>query len=706
MCKINIGENDMRKRNFFEAYLDDFHKVMVYMHLTYYEGKSSAFYLEDENHQQLPLTIVEDIIVGDYHQYECKLEGDIVFGNEYQLFCEHARSIPLQFAYIVKQDRFDEMFYVDDVDLGVTYCVDQSIFRLWAPTAYRVYLSLKHRGKTDMIEMQRKDRGVYEVCVREDLYHAEYEYYVEVNGMVNRCIDPYGKASTPNSKKSVVVDVSNIHVKEYDLPEMKSNCDAVIYEVSVRDYTKQGTLLEFVSEEKGSALSYIKDLGVTHIQFLPLLDFKSVDDLDRKHYYNWGYDAYEWMAFENSYSSNVHNASTILEDVAYMVEMCHKNGLRVNLDVVFNHLYDKERSALECSVPHYYFQYNEAGTYSNATMCGNDIDSTRKMCRKLIVDSCAYLAQTFKIDGFRFDLMGILDIETMNEVVAVCKKINPDFMVYGEGWDMPSYLPQAQRASMYNNSAMPEIAHFSDRFRDVVKGSTDHHSIGNLGYLLSDVHKIYQCMNVLGASTQEIGDNRLFMNASQCINYVECHDNMTSWDKIDAAIQRGERVKKLHHRLLIASVLLAQGIPFLHGGQEFARTKHGAHNTYNAPDEVNRINWALMEQNADIVQYVKELIQIRKQYSCLRQYKAESIHRNVSYQIYGNGVLQYHVKDENEDLLIFFNPTYTTYGYEVDPSYEMIFYNNLLKDAEHPLHIDIHGVTLVIFRKIKRNVEK
>lgn len=688
----------MRKTTAFEAYLDDFHKVVIYMRLNYYNGESASFYLEDEEHNQIPLVIDDDIIIGEYHYYECIFKEDIEFGKEYYLFCEHARSIPLHFGYVVKKDEFDEMFYYDKKNLGVIYHKKHSEFRIWAPTAYKVHLSLTHDGKTRMIEMERKDKGVYEISVHGDLYYAEYEYYIEVNGEVHKCIDPYGKASTPNSKRSVVVDVNTIHMQQRNLPLMNSYCDAIIYEMSVRDYTKEGTLSAL---RKSRVMEYLKDLGITHVQLLPVMDFKSVDDLDVKRYYNWGYDAYQWMTFENSYCADSQNPAKVMHEMAYLIDTFHKHGIRVNLDVVFNHVYDRERSALELSVPHYYFQYNEKGEYSNSSMCGNDIDSTRKMCRKLIVDSCEYLASVYRIDGLRFDLMGILDVETINEVVSVCQHINPDFMVYGEGWNMPSYLLDEQRASMYNNALMPHVAHFSDRFRDVIKGSTDYHNVYDLGYMLSDTNKIYQAMNVLGASTQNIGDARLFMNADQCINYVECHDNMTSWDKIDAGMHRSIRVKKLHHRLLLASVLLAQGIPFIHGGQEFARTKHGLHNTYNAPDEINKINWALAKRNEAMITYVKELIQIRKQYSCLRQFEAKDIHQNVHYEIYENVLLKYYVKDENDELLIIFNPTYSPYGFDVEAGYEMIFYNNLLKTSEHPSHIEIHGLTLVIFHKMK-----
>lgn len=697
---IDTGD-DMKKTNYFMAYLDDVNKVNVYLSMDSYGGKSDRFYIErEEDHYQIPLKIVHETIDKGYHKYECEFQDEFVFGKSYVVFHQYARSTPLICAGVVKTSAFDEKFYYEGNDLGCVYTRRRTTFKLWAPTAYRVWLHLEHNGHTRMLEMQRDGKGVYSVGVDNNLLGATYVYYVEVNGEINVTIDPYAKASTANSQRSVVCDLNSIYVRNYPLPKMESYCDAIIYEASIRDYTTIGTIRSFIHSGHNSVLSYIKELGATHIQLLPVMDFKSVDDLDVARYYNWGYDPYQWMAFENSYSSNVYDPVQVMRDFAMLVENVHRHGLRVNLDVVFNHVYDRDNSSLQLSVPYYYFQFDPNRGYSNASMCGNDIDTTRLMCRKLIVNTCEYLAGKYRIDGLRFDLMGILDITTMNEIVKATKKINPDFMIYGEGWHMNSFLAEEERASQVNAWKIPQIAHFSDRFRDTVKGSTDMNRILDLGYMLGDTNKIYQCMNVLGGSTQDIGNSVQYENANQCINYVECHDNQTSWDKIDEAINRSTKIKKLHHCMLIAAVMLAQGIPFIHGGQEFCRSKSGLPNTYNAPDNVNKINWIMANQNRDVINYTKDLIRLRKRYSCLRQWKGEEIRRNVSYQAIHNVVLRYQVKDENDELLIFFNPTYTMYPYVVESGYEMIFYNALLREAEYPTNVDIYGLSVVVFHRI------
>lgn len=689
----------MRKRDYFEAYLDGMNNVTIYMRMNNYGGNSTCFYLEDEDHNQIPLFIENDYCDELYHTYECTFKEDIVFGKHYVAYHEFGRSTHLQFSEVVKTEAFDEMFYYDKNDLGANYNKDKTIFKVWAPTAYRVLVEIEKDNKTQMYEMTRCNSGVYEYEYQGDLHLASYLYYVEVNGKMNKTIDPYGKASTINSKKSVVIEKFRRFDRAYILPQMKSNTDAIIYEASIRDYSKKGNFLSFIKEEGHSALNYIKSLGVTHIQLLPVMDFKSVDDLDISKYYNWGYDAYQWFALENSYSSDIHNPLQVLNDFETLINTIHELGMRVNLDVVFNHVYDVDDCSLNKCVPYYYFQYNKENSYSNATMCGNDIDSTRKMCRKIIVDSCLYLLKRFDIDGLRFDLMGILDIDTINEVKEKCKKIKSDFMVYGEGWNMPSYLSENKRASLYNSYKMEDVAFFSDRFRDVVKGSTSKDAVYDLGFMLGNTQKMYECMNVLGGSTQDIGGNILFKDASQAVNYVECHDNMTSWDKIDRAIHESKQVKILHHRMLLATIILAQGIPFIHGGQEFLRTKNGMGNTYNAPDSINKINWKQASSNIETIRYVQELIEIRKEFPCLRKCLGKDIHKNVYYKVVDGGILKYIVWDKKERVTILFNPTYQAHPYVLDSDEEMIFYNTLLKEKEKPSNIIVNGLTVVILRK-------
>ena len=364
------------------------------------------------------------------------------------------------------------------------------------------------------------------------------------------------------------------------------------------------------------------------------------------------------------------------------MEECHKAGIRVNLDVVFNHVYDKETHFFENTVPNYYFQMNEQGDFSNGTWCGNDIDSKRKMCAKYIVDTCIYLVKTYHIDGLRFDLMGILDYHLMNEIQQKCKALNPNFMVYGEGWDMPSFLDYRERASIVNSFKMNEVAHFSDRFRDVVKGRTGAHEVNVKGYCSGAVYLIDIMKNVMSGSCTHEGMDPMFANPRNAVNYVECHDNMTSWDKLkECCKEDSKEIRIARHKMMIAAVMFAQGIPFLHSGQEFARSKHGLSNTYEESDDVNKLDYERRNQYQDIVECTKDLIEIRKNHACLRYAEKEEVEENVRFSSIEQQVLLYQCKDSKEVLTIFFNPTNGTFHYEFDQDQTLIYYNKKIEES-------------------------
>lgn len=706
----------MRQHTYYEAYLDDFDKIVVFMSKESYGGSSNHFHLRDRfgHIQELNIQSIEQI-PSNYNKYTLHVPSPLVIGNEYYVVHQFAREAILEYAGITKTAKFDEMFYYNGTDLGVTYAKGMSKFALWAPTAARVKLEICKNGVINTYEMRRSEQGVFRYAVLDNLENASYVYLVRVNGEWHEALDPYGIASSPNSQRSVVVDPEKIKVENYVLEDMKSACDAIIYETSVRDFTMQrgigiehpGTFLGFCEETKISegmqtGFAYLKSLGITHVQLMPVMDFGSVDENYPTLFYNWGYDPVQWSCLEGSLSSDATNHYARIFEFIKLVETCHDHGIRVNLDVVFNHVYDMPKSSLNLIVPNYYFQMNEYGEFSNGTYCGNDVDSSRKMCRKLIVDTCKFLATTYKIDGLRFDLMGILDIDTMNEVYAVTHEINPNFMIYGEGWDMPSALAQNRRASMNNSAMMPEIAHFSDRFRDIVKGNTSEYEVNAKGYCSGAVYMIDIMKNVMIASCQDYGDRKLFENPRNVINYVECHDNMTCWDKLKECCKEDTReIRIQRQKMCIAAVLLAQGIPFLHSGQEFARTKHGKPNTYNDSDEINKMDYDRRNRYQEIVDSTKALIGIRKKYSCLRYDNAQDIQKYVEFEDIDHKVLVYKVKDEQEELVIFFNPTMEHFLYHLPEAYELLYYNAEIKNEAYQ-DVQIDACSVIVMAKPKK----
>lgn len=707
----------MRNQNYYSAFLDDYDKITVYMSKNSYEGQSNQFFLRDYqgNISELFIQSIEQVPIND-NKYTLRLSTPITIGKEYMVIHQHARTTTLNYAGIVKTKRFDEEFYYDGDDLGYTYDVNQTKFALWAPTAYRVKLEIIKNSVIRTFEMVRDEKGVFRYSILENLENAQYVFYVRVNGSWRETIDPYGVASTTNSKRSVVIDPNKIRIRDYPLPPMQSNCDAIIYETSIRDFTMQaglgvryaGKFRSFVEENeqtkaKQTGFTYLKSLGITHVQLLPVFDFGSVDETYPKLFYNWGYDPVQYRCLEGSYASDTTNPYSRMFEMVEVVEKCHENGIRVNLDVVFNHVYDKDTHAFDMTVPNYYFQMNEAGEFSNGTWCGNDIDTKRKMCSKYIVDACRYIVKTYHIDGFRFDLMGILDIDTMNQIYAECKAINPDFMIYGEGWDMPSLLDYTQRASIRNNWHMPHIAHFSDRFRDVAKGKTNMEEVVSKGYFTGAVYLLDIMKNCMSASCVDQYFDRMFENPDHVVNYVECHDNQTSWDKLKECCKEDTReIRILKHEMLLAATLFAQGIPFLHSGQEFCRTKHGLPNTYSEKDEINQLDYTRKDRYHAVVEWTKRCIALRKEHKAFRYSTAEDVQKYVHYEDIEQNVLIYKVYDEVEELRVYFNPTGNNYSYILHEEYEVLAESvpaNILKTSE----LVIPPYSTIVIHKEHRN---
>lgn len=704
----------MRQHTFYEAYLDDFDKIVVYLSCDSYGGQSSFFKLRDEagNLRDLQIQSIEHT-PQNYNRYTLSVSQPLCIGEEYEVVHQHARSAILEYAYIVKTKKFDEMFAYSGHDLGACYTKHSTLFNVWAPTASKVNVEIHQHGRISTYAMERSEFGVFRCEIHGDLEGVSYVYHVRVNGTWRECLDPYGLSSNANSKRSFVIDREKLKSKkEYTLPKMNSYCDAIIYEASVRDFTiashcgvqKHGTYLGFIEEnettrQKNTGFSYLKSLGITHVQLMPVLDFGSIDELNPSLYYNWGYDPVQYFTPEGSYASDPNNPYARIDELKQLIDTCHASGLRVNLDVVFNHVYDLEHVSLDNIVPYYYFQMNEYGEMSNGSFCGNDLDSRVKMCRKLIIDSCMFLCDVYQIDGLRFDLMGILDVDTMNEIYDTCAALNPDFMVYGEGWDMPSLLDGNLRASLRNNELMQHVAHFSDRFRDVAKGRTATHEAGIKGYVSGDLGMLSIMKNVMMASVNDYGDSRMFSSPLHVVNYVECHDNMTSWDKLKECCKEDVReVRILRHEMLIAAVLLAQGIPFLHSGQEFARTKHQMGNTYEEKDHINQIDYDRRDRYQSIVEHTKALIDIRKRYACLRYDSTEKINKYINFDEIEHQVMIYKIKDEVDDMIIIMNPSGNTWFYDLGSVYHQL-YNNAASENIEVQHIVIEPYHTLIYHR-------
>lgn len=671
----------------YEAYFDDYDLINVYMKKTFYGGNSASFHIKDSRENVIPLSILSktDLYSG-YTHYQLRIDGEISVGEEYQIFEEHAQHVYCIYSHIVKTRRFDAENAYDKSDLGLTYSPTHSVFKFWAPTAFKVILNLRNGSKTYYYDLHREAHGVFTVGISGNLRGFEYNLMVRVNGQWNQAVDPYSSFSGPNSKYSIVEakDYLKFPDKIYMKP-LNSNTDAIIYEVSIRDMTSQKgigvrypkTFVGFTEENEETisrltGFSYLKSLGVTHVQIMPVFDFGSVDDEHPNLYYNWGYDPMHYRCFEGTYSTDCTDGAETVLEFAEMIYQCHKAGLRVNLDLVFNHVYHKNMFALEALVPNYYFLMNTEGEFSNGSFCGNDIDTRPIMARRYFIDTCKRIIQWFDVDGFRFDLMGILDYQFMNMLANECIELKPGFMLYGEGWNMASFVPEDLRASQNNQAKMDKVGHFSDRFREVIKGSTG--LLDQKGYISGNFHEIETVRMVMAASCLD----GKFSTPQKVINYVECHDNHTLWDKNEICCKYEPKEVRMKRQVMAnAMVLLAQGVPFLHAGQEFCRTKYGIGNSYNRPDSYNLMDYDRRDDFIDAVNQTKKLILIRKTHPCFRLRNTDEIAQNVELSTIEDTVLVYKTRYRNDACIVFFNPADRGYYYNLHQSAEVIFDNGL-----------------------------
>lgn len=505
--------------------------------------------------------------------------------------------VPIVMRGIVKTQWFENK-YAYQGNLGSWVDDLGTHFSLWAPTALRVFVFID--GESN--EMKRLESGVFVYASEHNLHGSSYVYEIHHHHEIVEITDPYAKASQANREASVVVDFNQVTQKSKQEINFKS---PIIMEMSVRDFSmdpsvtfkNRGKFLGLLETHGDYGYGFVKDTGVTHVQLMPIVDFETVDELNPFENYNWGYDTMQFMSLEGSYSSNVLNPIQALEDLHKVVNQYHADNIGVNMDVVFNHIYELDNHPLHLSLPYYYFRYDESYNLSNGSFCGNEFATEMTMSRKIIIDSCLYFAEQFGIDGFRFDLMGLVDIQTMTTLTDEVKKINPNIMIYGEGWQMPSTLKVTQSATLNNASEMPHIGFFNDRFRDSLGGPVDG-------------REAYKKLNKSHLETLLVEKSKVNNRYSQSINYIECHDNYTLADRMMLFDKTHEEAQKL-----TALVIISPGIPFLQIGQTFFRNKKGDENSYKSSDATNRIEWQSLDSYRDMNTFLINLIHIRKDLS-------------------------------------------------------------------------------------------
>lgn len=589
--------------------------------------------------------------------------------------------------------KFDYEVYTGN-DLGAVYSPKMTRFKVWAPEAESVKLNLYKQGEGDnLIEqhiMKKSANGTYVFEKQGDCNGIYYTYTVVNHGEKQEAVDPYTKAAGVNGQRGMVINLAKTNPQGFELDGYRNPehiTDAIIYEGSVRDFTMDessgvfhnGKFLGLTEANttnhfgEATALDYISDLGITHVQILPAFDFETVDEKNQKAQYNWGYDPDNYNVPEGSYAVSPYDGAVRIQEMKQMVLALHSRGIGVIMDVVFNHTYRRDDSNLQKIVPDYYYRSDENG-YTNGSGCGNEVASDRPMAQKLIVDSLIYWAKEYHIDGFRFDLMGVLDIDTMNVIAERLKEIRPDIYLYGEGWNGgPSSLAEEKRAFKASAKKMPGIGMFNDDIRDTIKGSVfydDHLGFVNGGTHLENALRY----GITGAVAHPqvdydaYGSKPWAKEPGQSINYVSCHDNYTLWDKLSVSCpEASEEKKKAMNRLCAAIVFTSQGVPFIQAGEEFLRSKPlpekkgFAENSYNMPDAVNSIKWDNIHEYPDMIAYYKGLMALRKAHPVFRMQSEAEMTQNLCFLLdTPENVVAYLLKgkgadDTPENILVIFN---------------------------------------------------
>ena len=568
-------------------------------------------------------------------------------------------------------------------DLGNTYSKTETKMRLWAPTATAVKVVTYPKADSPLADgvetaMTPDVNGTWVAKVDGDKDGLIYNYRVTVDGVTNEAVDPYVRATTINGARGVVVDLAKTNPANWKKTKPAfsgKTVDAVIYELHVRDFSidassgipaaHRGKFLAFTNlntsfNGQKTGISAIKDLGVTHVELLPFFDFASVDEASPS--FNWGYDPQNYNVPEGSYSTDPTKPTARITELKQAIQAMHDQKLRVNMDVVYNHVFNAGAFSQESIVPGYWFRTDESGNLTNGTGVGNDTASERPMVRKFIVDSVKYWATEYNLDGFRFDLMGIHDIQTVNEITAALKEIDPTIIVIAEGWNMGT-LPDDQKANQVNIAKLNNVAMFNDQIRDGLKGSV--FNATDTGWATG---KISAAADVYAGIVGNTDYSAAFLTKwtttapGQSVNYVESHDNLSLADKLTASVKGVTPAGVAQLSQFASSVaFLAQGVPFLQAGQEFLRSKNGNENSYNADDATNSLKWSTKVKYVATTKYYQGLFALRAAHPAFRMSTTAQVKANLKFLKTTNDVIAYSlngkaVKDKANTIVVIHNP--------------------------------------------------
>jgi pullulanase len=611
---------------------------------------------------------------------------------------------------LFSRKEFSEMFGYDG-SLGCFWSKEFTSFKLWAPTAtgvkVAIYQDCKIKEPLVEISMIKKEKGLWEAEVLGNMKDKFYTYIVDVEDQTNEAVDPFANAVGVNGTRGMIIDINETNPDGWSkdkIPHLENIEDSIIYEAHVRDLTSRdssgvknkGKYIGLTEENsknafgQSTALSHLKELGITHLHLLPIFDYIGVEEengLD----YQWGYNPNNYNAPCGSYATNPYDGKVRIRELKKMIQSLHENGIRVVMDVVYNHTFRTNDSNFNLIVPGYFYRHNCFGGYSNGSGCGNELASELPMVRRFIVESVLFWLKEYHLDGFRFDLMALHDINTMNLIREEVDKMKKNVLLYGEGWTAEwSPLSEANRASKWNNHKLNNVGFFSDDARDIIKGGTFERS--DKGFANGASHKEYGIHGVVKAA---------FVNQpGQQINYVSVHDNYCLWDKINFTngwenIQERKKI----HMLANAILLTSQGIPLIQEGDEFCRTKNGEHNSYNLGDEINGIDWNRKDEFYDVFEFMKKLIHLRKKYNLFRMRTREEVDRRIKFlNVPSANMVCFEISgdEQNPSLVVIYNANYErkTLSLTKEPSGIIFDFNEEAKISGN--QVDVPGRSCTI----------
>ena len=571
---------------------------------------------------------------------EVKEELDV--SKDYTVEIEAYGTAPAIPTGLFDSPAFIEKYTYDGDDLGAVIDGEETTFKLWAPTCSKVVLDLYEAGDGveayDHVDMVLGEKGVWSATV--PCGHGTYYTYTVTNSLgTQTAVDPYAKAVGVNGNRGMVIDLAGTDPEGFrDTPRyeaLENYGDAVIWEVHVRDFSNliassqyPGKYLAFTEtglvNEAGLpvGVDYLKELGITHVHLQPVYDYATVDESSDAPQFNWGYDPKNYNAPEGSYSTDPYHGEVRVTEFKQMVQALHEAGIGVVMDMVYNHTFSLD-SNLNKIVPYYYYRFGSDGSPSNGSGCGNETASERTMFRKYMVESVRYWAEEYQLDGFRFDLMALHDLQTMQEIEQAVHEVDPHAILYGEGWTGgTSALRENDRASQANirqiqptGEGIGAIAVFNDAIRDGLKGSV--FDVKDCGYINGKVSKLTAGQVAFGiAGGVRSATVSWYVDRAMVINYVSAHDNNTLWDKLLLSCPDATDEERLAmNRMAAQIVLLSKGTPFFLAGEEMLRTTDGDHNSYASSDKVNNIDWSVLTPESEqwkMAQFYRDLIAMRR----------------------------------------------------------------------------------------------